>query len=111
MTELDHARIIRHWSVDCFTTHFHKVSLSGRECTHGECHVIFIRGVGFKACEDLTCAKGGVEAVHGHGGRVGGGAGRKKLLKMLPGKYDMKNFSRTLVHFIQLLPRYCYFHI
>jgi hypothetical protein len=47
MTETDNAIIIRHWIIDILTAHIYHVSLAGRECAQGECHGIFIRGVGF----------------------------------------------------------------
>jgi hypothetical protein len=76
MTEPDDAIIIRICCVGQCTANVHKVSLAGRECAHGECHDIVIRGVGCEACKDRTWRQGGVEAVDGHGDR-GGGAGEK----------------------------------
>jgi hypothetical protein len=102
MTETDNAIIIRNWTIDIKTTHIYKVSLAERECAHGECHAIGIRGVGCEACEDRTWREGGVEAVEGHGGEGGGGAGVNRISKLLSERKDEKKISRPLVHFIQL---------
>jgi len=75
MTKLYLSLKIRHWIIDRHTTHIYHVSLAGRESTDIECHAVTIGGIGCEAYQHLTCGAGGVEAVHGHGGGVGGGAG------------------------------------